>query len=105
MSNKELLKLNLGCGLNAPSGWVNIDAPFTARLSKWKRLYKVACKIGRIKLVEWPENIKIYDIRKGLPFSDGSVRLIFASHALDHITYKDARFVIGGYHRCLCEGR
>ena len=34
--HNELLKLNLGCGLNTPPGWINIDASFTARLSKWR---------------------------------------------------------------------
>jgi predicted SAM-dependent methyltransferase len=101
--HKEL-KLNLGCGLNAPSGWVNIDASLTAKLSRVIWLYKVVCKIGRIKPIPWPENIKIVDIRKGLPFSDGSVNAIFSSHMLEHMTYEDVNFVVKECYRCLCVG-
>ncbi|RKX93557.1 MAG: hypothetical protein DRP84_08275 [Spirochaetes bacterium] len=101
---KEPIKLNLGCGLNAPSGWVNIDASFTARLSKFKTLYNVICKIGRVKTVPWPKNIKILDVRKGLPFPDSAVEAIFSSHMLEHMTYEDANFVIKECYRCLCKG-
>jgi predicted SAM-dependent methyltransferase len=101
---KEPVKLNLGCGLNAPLGWVNIDASLTARLSKIRWLYKFACKIGRVKIVPWPRNIKIIDIRKGLPFPDNSVKAIFSSHMLEHMDYDDANFVIKECYRCLCVG-
>lgn len=102
--HKELIKLNLGCGLNAPSGWVNIDASLTARFSKWKRLYNMICKISRIKPILWPDNIKITDIRKGLPFSDSSVKAIFSSHMLEHMNFEDANFVIKECSRCLYVG-
>ena len=100
--SRNLLKLNLGCGLNAPLDWVNIDASFTARLSKLPWLYKAICKISGIEPVLWPKNIKVLDVRKGLPFSGGTVRAIFSSHMLEHMSYKDADFVIGECYRVLC---
>ena len=99
--HKELLKLNLGCGLNAPSGWINIDASFTARLSKWKKLYKVVCKVTSTKPIPWPENIKIVDVREGLPFLDGAVQAIFRSHMLEHIDSEGGSFLIKECYRCL----
>jgi len=102
--HKEPVKLNLGCGLKAPLGWVNIDASLTARFSKVRWLYNVVCKIGRIEPIPWPRNIKIIDIRKGLPFPDNYVQAVFSSHTLEHMTYEDANFVIKECHRCLCVG-
>ncbi|MFH1702689.1 MAG: methyltransferase domain-containing protein [Nitrospirota bacterium] len=103
-AHKEPIKLNLGCGLNAPLGWVNIDASFSARLSNWRGLYNAMCKFARVKPVPWPKNIKIVDVRKGLPFSDGTIKAIFSSHMLEHMTYEDANLVIKECYRCLCEG-
>ena len=97
-------KLNLGCGLNAPAGWINIDASFTARLSKLGRFYKLLCKILRIKLIPWPKNIKILDVRNGLPYPDSSVKAIFSSHMLEHMHYEEANFVIKECYRCLVKG-
>jgi len=98
------LKLNLGCGLNAPPGWINIDASLTARLSMHRKLYNVLCKLGHIEPIAWPKNIKISDVRKGIPFPDNSARAIFSHHMLEHMDYEDADFVIREGHRCLCEG-
>ena len=101
---KELIKLNLGCGLNAPSGWINIDASFTASLSRWRGLYNGVCKIARVKPVAWPKNIRVLDVKKGLPFSDGTVNTIFSSHMLEHMGFADASFVVKECYRCLCTG-
>jgi predicted SAM-dependent methyltransferase len=103
-AKNELKRLNLGCGLNAPSGWINIDASFTARLSKWRRVYAAVCKIMRIDPVPWPKNIKILDVRKGLPFPENSVQAIFSSHLLEHMSFEDANFVINECYRVLCKG-
>jgi predicted SAM-dependent methyltransferase len=103
-AQKEPIKLNLGCGLNTPPEWINIDASFTAKVSKWGGLYKILCRLLRIQPVPWPKNIKTCDVRGGIPFSDNIVQVIFTSHMLEHITYEDARFVIRECHRCLYKG-
>ena len=101
---QRLVKLNLGCGLDAPSDWINIDASFTMRLSKITPLYKILCKIGGIKQIPWPKNIKIIDVKKGLPFKDNSVDAIFSSHMIEHLYHEDAKFVVEECYRCLREG-
>jgi len=102
--DNELRKINLGCGLNAPSGWVNIDASYTARLSKWNGLYKAICKIGRKTPIAWPNNIKSADVRKGLSFEDGSIEAIFSSHMIEHMSFDEGKYVIKECHRCLRDG-
>lgn len=104
VSDRELIKLNLGCGLKAPLGWVNIDNSFTMRLSKIKILYKLLCKIIRIDEIRWPPNIYNIDVRKGLPFKDESVKAIFTAHMLEHMSHKDANFLIRDCYRILGSG-
>lgn len=103
-THNELVKLQLGCGLNAPLGWVNIDASFTARLSKWRVFYNVVCKIAHTEPVPWPKNIIIADVRKGITFPDGSVKAIYSAHMLEHLGFEAANFVIKECYRCLCKG-
>ena len=102
--HEKLMKLNLGCGLSAPSGWVNIDCSFTARLSKWKGLYNIICKLAQIEQVPWQKGIKILDARKGLPYPDKSVMAIFSSHMREHMNFEDGNLVVKECYRCLCDG-
>lgn len=98
------LQLNLGCGLDAPREWINIDTSVTARLSKIKWLYRLLSKVCGMEEVPWPENVKIIDVRKGLPYKDGTVRNIFSSHMFEHITAKEADFVTRECFRVLRTG-
>lgn len=101
---EELIKLNLGCGLSAPPGWVNIDCSLTARLSKWNKLYNIVCRLAQVEPVPWPKNIKVFDVRRGLPFPTGTVVAIFSSHMLEHISFEAGDFVIKECSRVLCKG-
>lgn len=60
----ELL-VNVGAGRRGRDGWVNVDS------------------------TGYPGVDCIYDCRKSLPFSDGSVRGIFSEHFLEHIDYTE----------------
>lgn len=99
---KELLQLNLGCGLNAHPDWVNIDSSILARLSKYTFLYGILCKLVKIDPVAWPTDIRVLDVTRGLPFPDGSAGAIFSSHFIEHLTLEEAHFVLGECYRCLC---
>jgi predicted SAM-dependent methyltransferase len=45
------------------------------------------------------------DIRRRLPFSDGSVRRIFIEHVLEHVDFRsDAPSMLRDYHRLLAPG-
>jgi predicted SAM-dependent methyltransferase len=56
-------KLNLGCGANTKPGWVNVDLS--------------------------PEADLRLDLRRPLPFADGSVAVIYSEHFFEHLTYPD----------------
>lgn len=99
------LELNLGCGLDAPTGWINIDSSLNARLAKWPRIRRLLGKLHIIPRqlldVDWPRNIMIHDLRKGLPFGNDSVSYIYASHLLEHLTIQDALHLIAECYRVL----
>ena len=99
--SKEITRLNIGCGLSAPEGWVNIDGSLSARLSKRSLIYWILCKISKTDMIPWPENIRTLDVTKGIPFSTESVNAIFSSHMIEHLEYIDAKYVISECYRCL----
>ncbi len=78
-SNGEI-KINIGCGLSGMSGWHNLDNSPTITLSRIPVLNRL------LKTPAWPRDVRRYDVRKGLPFGDGSVRYIYSSHAFEHFT-------------------
>jgi predicted SAM-dependent methyltransferase len=58
------LRLHLGSGLVRKDGWVNID------------------------LAGAPANL-IWDLKRGIPFEDGSVDAVFHEHLLEHLTIRE----------------
>lgn len=67
------IKLNLGCFTTMfHNGWTNIDIH---DLNQFAQNYRY--------------NFMQRDIRTGLPFSTGSVDLIYSSHCLEHLTYSE----------------
>lgn len=104
----QKLKLNIGCGLTAPSGWLNIDCSLNARLAKWPWLRRMLKAFKIIPLakadIPWPRDIYVYDVRKGLLFPDNSVEAIYCSHFLEHLTRFDAFSFMNECYRVLIPG-
>jgi predicted SAM-dependent methyltransferase len=103
-----LIRLNLGCGLQTPRGWVNIDGSWNARLAKFPNLRRIAAAVHLLSsdkaAIPWSSNVFIHDIRKPLPFADGSVSAVFASHVLEHLYRVEAQQLIRESLRVLCSG-
>lgn len=78
------IKINIGCGLSGIAGWHNLDNSPTIWLSRIPVLNRV------LKTPPWPRDVRRYDVRKGLPFLEGSVRYIYSSHAFEHFTYVES---------------
>jgi len=79
--DRRNLPVNIGPGLSAKAGWVNVD------------------------IFRFPGVNCIYDCRKGLPFSDGAVRCIFTEHFFEHIDYlEEAPLFLSECHRVLQPG-
>ncbi|MCX5704104.1 MAG: methyltransferase domain-containing protein [Candidatus Omnitrophica bacterium] len=104
-SIKQRLKLNIGCGLIAPSGWVNIDSSFNAKLAKWPGLRKMLAALHIMPLakaeIPYPRNIYVHDIRRGLPFPDNSAEVIHCQFFLEHLSKQDAQSFMKECYRVL----
>lgn len=77
-----------GCGLSAPTGWLNFDSSPTLRIQR----HPILGRVLKSKLnVIFPDNIKYGDIIKGLPVADNSCDAIYCSHVLEHLSLEDFR--------------
>lgn len=94
-SRTGLLMLNLGCGDRTHPDWVNIDSSLRLRL-------------GMLPLIRrWvpsPPDIRIHDLRHGIPFGDGTVDIVYASHVLEHLTRNVGREFLREIYRVLKPG-
>jgi predicted SAM-dependent methyltransferase len=75
------LKLNLGCGANIKSGWVNVD--INARDDR----LDVKC-----------------DLSKDFPFIKNSCSIIYSEHFIEHLDWVDGLSLIKKSHECLLPG-
>ncbi len=105
---KGPIRLNLGCGLQAPPGWINVDGSWNARLAKYPALRKF---LGAIRLmppdkaeIPWSSQIYVHDLRKPLPFKDGAAGAVFASHVLEHLYHEEGQQLVREAFRVLCPG-
>ena len=73
------LQLHLACGTNRLPGWVNIDI------------------LGMHPDFYW-------DLRRGIPFPDGSARAVFLEHFLEHLTYGQVLDTLAECYRVLGPG-
>jgi predicted SAM-dependent methyltransferase len=81
----EVVYVQYGCGRSCPEGWINFDASPTLRL---QRLTLIG-KLFQSGEIVFPKRARFGDIVKGLPVADGSVRGVYASHVLEHLTYAE----------------
>ncbi|HZQ08194.1 MAG TPA: methyltransferase domain-containing protein [Anaerolineae bacterium] len=97
--------LHVGCGPVIPDGWVNVDASWNLRAAHVPGLRRVLKSLGWISdeaaAHEWSNKIRFCDVSRGLPFADGSVAVIYASHVLEHIRLSGARTFMREAHRVL----
>ena len=96
----QLKRLHLGCAYKTPTGWINVDGSWNARLAKYPAVRKIFKKLhvlpNSLLDMPWSPNILIHDVRKPLPFHDNSMSAIYASHLLEHLYLHEAK-------RLLCE--
>lgn len=100
----EGIRVNLGCGLNAANGWVNIDKSPSMALDRLPGAKRVLHQIGVLRdehMAKWPANVRRHDITKGLPFHDAAVETIYSSHTLEHVYLDEAQAILRECRRVL----
>jgi SAM-dependent methyltransferase len=99
-----MLKVNLGCGLTTPPGWINVDGSWNARLARWPAARGLLRKAGLIPAasaaVPW-RDVLYHDLRRPLPWDDGAIDTIYASHLLEHLYRDHAAALLRECHRVL----
>ena len=82
-------RLHLGCGLNAPADWLNVDGsaqvwfaqhPGVKRLLVAARIYPASQAA-----IPWPANVLRLDLRKPLPFASNRFAAVYSSHTFEHL--------------------
>ena len=95
---REAQKLHIGCATITPSGWINLDGSWNARLAKYPFLRRVLgffCLIPSDKLtIQWSKDVLVHDVRKGLPFEDNFLTVVYASHLLEHLYLEEAKSLL-----------
>lgn len=102
--NQSLLPsqmVQFGCGLCAPTQWQNFDASPTLRLQK---LPIVGTLVPAGEFGRFPVNVEYGNIVTGLPIPDASVRLLYCSHVLEHLTLDELRQALRNCYRHLQSG-
>lgn len=110
-----LVKVNLGCGLQCLSDWINIDGSLTALFGSTKLpivnklLYKFAGASNYYTFdfynkVIIDNSLKFYDLKNGVPLESNSTDVIYCSHFLEHLTKVDGRHFLQECYRSLKTG-
>ena len=105
---KDEPKLNLGCGPNAPAGWVNVDGSWNAWMSNHTNVRKVLTAFGVIGKnnsgAPWNVRPLVHDLTKPLPFAENAVCVIYGAHVIEHLYLADAQRLLAECKRVLVPG-
>ena len=91
--------IHFGCGLCAPQSWRNFDAGPAFWLQHHFPFLKGP--LVRYGYPGYPRNIEYGNIIKGLPLASSSVKAVYSSHVLEHLTLSEFRRTIRNVHSYL----
>lgn len=99
---KSKIKLNLGCGMVRPEGWVNADSSVNSFLQK---SFIGSLLTKKLKLVEYKDHNVIYvNLNKRWKYSDNSVDVVYSSHVLEHLSISKSEQFLNEAYRVLKPG-
>lgn len=101
------IKINLGCGLQCPQDWINIDSSFGVYFSKYpliKKLLYFILPCSILPNIDWPQNTTWMELTKQFKFADNTVDVIYSSHTFEHLTHEEAKFVFSECYRVMKKG-
>jgi SAM-dependent methyltransferase len=97
--------INLGSGPDNPSGWINLDGSWQARLSGRPWLTRLAVRLtGKQEIGKWPRGVVWRDLGKGLGYDPESLAVVYSSHLLEHLHRDEALRLLREIYRALRPG-
>ena len=96
-----MLRVQYGCGLSSPEGWLNYDCSPTLRL---QRLPLIGGLMARAVKPVFPRAVRYGDILKGLPVAMGAADRVYCSHVLEHLALHDLRQALRNTRICMRSG-
>jgi len=101
-------RVNLGCGPDAPAGWLNVDGSWSAWFTHHEALRWTLERVGVINAsyhgAQWKVRPVVHDLSKPLPFQDNSFSAVYASHVLEHLYRSRALALLSECKRVLKPG-
>lgn len=111
MSSHGSLCVNVGCGSSPTPGWINFDNSPTVILARAPGLSGLLLGAGllgdfqrRFIEVARAQGIRWADAARRIPLADGSARVVYSSHMIEHLDRASARGLLGEIHRVLRPG-
>lgn len=95
------LHAQYGCGLSSPENWKNFDCSPSLRLQRIPLMGKAFRSWMNVK---FPKEVRVGDIRKGLPLPLGSCDGVYCSHVLEHLSYQDFSIALENTYKLLRKG-
>jgi predicted SAM-dependent methyltransferase len=84
------LRVHLGCGSTVVPGWENVDSSPGVLLSRAPALRGALARVRVLNAdqasARFPDGIVRFDVRRGLPWPDGSVQAVYSSHMIEHLS-------------------
>ncbi len=96
-----MLKLNLGCGLRTPDGWLNADYWIGARLRKTPVLGFLTKPFFK---ADWNDSVVLQDLTAKWQWSDNTVDVVYSSHTIEHLWREDGEHFMAEAFRVLKPG-
>jgi SAM-dependent methyltransferase len=99
--------LNLACGARCPRAWNNVDFSPLVRLARHTRLARAFHALHLVsdpryeRLGRTDPDVICWDLRRGIPFEDGTFDVVYHSHFLEHLERNAARRLLDECRRVL----
>lgn len=88
--------LNLGSSARVAPGWNNVDSSWLLRLARRPRLARLLHASGIVsdyryeRLRRLDPDAVCWNLKRGIPFRDGTFDVVYHSHVLEHLDREDA---------------
>ena len=96
--NRQLKKINFGCGLDTAIGWLNYDASPTLFFQKLPLIGRIIKKFCKTK---FPEDVLYGNILNGFGIKESTIDIIYCSHVLEHLSYGECKLALDQIFRLL----